>query len=121
MTTTLPTLRASTAGRLETGLDARAAIIVLLNEAREMLATPEANDPANAAQVATFRSRLAMLDEVVATEISADWFTLCARGAIGTADNLLGALMGEEIDFRVIAGTFAPKCREAASLRAFTV
>ena len=118
---TLPTLRASAAARLARGAVVRARVVDILGECRAMLASPEANDPANAAQVAAFRSRLAVVEGAVAEEVSADWFCLTADGVMRDADSVIGDLMGDDRDAAPIMGAFKAETRALASYRNFTV
>ena len=119
--TTLPALRASTAALLARGVTVRSRIVGIIDEARAMLASPEASDPANAAQVATFRARLAVVESAVADEVSADWFCLTADGAARDADSFIGDLMSDDSDAAPIVNAFKPEIRALASYRRFTV
>jgi hypothetical protein len=119
--TTLPTLRASTSAILASGALVRANIVSILAECNAMLGTPEALDPANAAQVATFRKRLAVVESAVAEEVSADWFVLSAKGVLRDADSVIGDLMGDASDAAPILGACKPEVRALGSYRSFTV
>jgi hypothetical protein len=121
MTTTLPTLRASTAARLARGEKIRTRIVGILGECRAVLSSPEATNPANAAQVATFAARLATLESVIAEEVSADWLCLTADGVTRDADDVIGALMGDARDAAPLLNAFDIKARSFASVRTFTV
>lgn len=119
--TTLPTLCASTPAILVSGAVARETIVSILAECNAMLGTPEALDPANAAQVATFRARLAAVESAVAEEVSADWFVMSARNVLCDADSVIGALMGDDGDAAPIVGACKPEVRALPSYRRFTV
>jgi hypothetical protein len=119
--TTLPTLRASTPAILASGGRVRENIVSILAECNAMLGTPEATDPANAAQVATFRARLAVMESAVAEEVSADWFVLTAKNVARDADSVIGDLMGDDHDAAPIMGAFKAETRAIASYRRFTV
>ena len=119
--TTLPALRASTAAILASGTIIRENIVGILAECNAMLGTPEALDPANAAQVATFRKRLAVVKSAVAEEVSADWFVLSAKNVMCDADSVIGGLMGDDGDAAPIVGACKPEVRALGSYRRFTV
>lgn len=120
-TTTLPTLRASTDRRLALGAKIRTRIVGILAECRSVLSSPEATDPTNAAQVARFAERLASLDAAVAEEVSADWFCLTADGVTRDADDVIGALMGDDRDAAPLLNAFKAETRALPSYRAFTI
>lgn len=119
MTTT--TLRASTAAILASGLLVRDNVAAIVAECHAMLSEPEATDPANAAQVATFRARLALIEGALAEEVSADWFVITAKNVMPDADSVIGALMGDESDAAPIVNACKPEVRGLASYRRFTV
>ena len=117
----MATLRASTAAILASGLLVRSSIAAIVAECREVLSSPEAMDPANAAQVATFRARLAVIEGALAEEVSADWFVFTAKNVLTDADSVIGALMADESDAAPIVNACKPEVRGLASYRRFTV
>jgi hypothetical protein len=86
-------------------------IVGIVAEARGVLSEPEAQDPANAAQVATYAQRLAVLETAVAEETSGDWYRLTADGVAPDADTVIGALMADHGDAAPIVNAFAPAAR----------
>lgn len=120
-TTTLPTLRASTAARLALGEKVRSAILASIEGAKAMLA--EAGDRCPAATRALFDTRLAALVSVIGTEDSADWYCLTAEGAVGDAETLCGRLIGASYDYAPLEGAIKPATelqrREMARDRTF--
>lgn len=119
MSTTLPTLRASTAGRLAIGTQARAAILASVEGAKAILA--DAGDRCPAAVRTTFDARLAQLVACIESEDSADWYCLTAEGAVGDAETLCGRLAGPEYEWATVANAIKPATRALKSYRAFTV
>lgn len=118
-TTTLPTLRASTAARLARGEKVRLAILASIDGAKAMLA--DAGDRCPAATRALFDTRLAALVSAVETEDSADWYCLTAEGAVGDAETLCSRLIGASYDYAPLEGAIKPATRALKSYRAFTV
>lgn len=118
--TILPTLRASTLGILSLGEKTRARIISILDEARAELETPDAAS-APAEKIAAFRTRLALMESVIAEEISADWYCVTADGVTRDADDVITALCGTDSDFAPIANSFSAKARSYKSVRTFNV
>jgi len=117
----MTTLRASTAAILASGLLVRDNIAAIVAECHEVLSSPEATDPAYAAQVAAFRARLAVVETAVADEVSADWFVFTAKNVLTDADSVIGALMADESDAAPIVNACKPEVRGLASYRRFTV
>jgi len=119
MTSTLPTLRASTAARLARGEKVRAAILAAIDGAKAMIA--DAGDRCPAAVRATFDARLAELVACVGSEDSADWYCLTAEDATGDAETLCGRLAGDTYEWAPLMNAIKPATRAFKSYRAFTV
>lgn len=124
MSSTLPTLRASTVARLNRGNAIRTRFVDFCAAARALLANPPVDpsaDPAEVAvQLADFTGRVEAVEAVIAVEDSADWYCLSADGCFRTEDDFIAAMMDAD-EFRHFAGAAKPATRAFASYRNFTV